>query len=130
MKQLIPKDKFDIKTAEKLIGYSYDQVQPIVPELLTWIQDMNWPVARPVADYLQSISENLSNDIVEILKGNDDQWKYWCIQIFGISSNKLPSKAVIEEIRRIADNPTRSEISEEVQERAIEFISGLKKNAP
>jgi len=41
-----------LETAEKLSGYSYDEIKPIVPELLTWIQDMNWPVARPVADYL------------------------------------------------------------------------------
>ena len=91
---------------------------------------MNWPVAGPVSNYLRSISENLSEDIVKILRGNDEQWKYWCISVFALSADKLPTRAVIDEIKRIAENPTQEEISEEVHELAFEFVSDIEKNAP
>jgi len=32
--ELIPKDKGDITTATRLMAYSYEDVKPIVPELL------------------------------------------------------------------------------------------------
>lgn len=80
--QLIQKDKFDIATADKLSNYSYDEIRLIVPDLLIWIQDMNWPVAGPISKYLQSISEYLTDDIVMILKGTDDIWKYWSLHVF------------------------------------------------
>ncbi|MEO1013484.1 MAG: DUF5071 domain-containing protein, partial [Bacteroidota bacterium] len=58
IKELIPKDKLDIEMAEKLNQYPYEEIKPIIPDLLEWIKDMNWPVARTVAEYLISISEN------------------------------------------------------------------------
>ena len=130
MKHQIPTDKFDIETADKLMQYSYDQIKPIIPELLTWIQDLHWPVSEPIANYLRTISENLSDNIIEIMEGTDEEWKWSCIQVFAISADKMPETAVVEEIRRIANNPTKGEIKEEVQEVAIEFINGLEKNAP
>jgi hypothetical protein len=122
IQQLIPKDKSDIATANKLFGYSYDEIKPIVPELLTWIQDMNWPVAGPVSNYLASISEHLTGDILEILRGTDDVWKYWTLRIFCLRDNKLLNERLKEEIKRIATNPTKGEKTEEVDEIAREII--------
>ena len=51
LKELIPKNKGDIRTEKRLKNYSYEEIEAMVPELLVWIQNMNWPVAGPVADY-------------------------------------------------------------------------------
>lgn len=88
IQQLIPKDKFDIETVDRLSDYSFDEVRQIAPDLLTWIQDMNWPVAKPISKYLQSISEHLTEDIIKILKGTDDTWKYWTLHVFGLWTTK------------------------------------------
>lgn len=109
IKSLVPKDKLDIETAEKLMQYSYEEIKPIIPNLLEWIQDMNWPVARTVAEYLITISENLTPEIVEILNGDDEMWKYWTIGVFGIYSEKNLQPEVLEIINRIAINPTIEE---------------------
>ena len=122
IQQLIPKDKSDIETAEKLSGHSYDEIKSIVPELLTWIQDMNWPVARPVADYLESISEHLTLDLLEILKGTDDIWKYWTLHVFGLWSKNPVDKRLMDEIKRIATTPTKGEQTEEVDQIARQII--------
>ena len=74
--ELIPKHKSDIETANKLPNYTYEELKPIIPELFTWIQDMNWPVSHPIANYLISISEHLTDNIIAILNSNDTVWKY------------------------------------------------------
>ena len=51
IKALIPKDKSDIETAETLSNHSFKEVQPIIPDLLEWLQDGNWPVSKTVADF-------------------------------------------------------------------------------
>ena len=48
IKDLIPKDKFDVSSFEQLMALNDAEIDPIIPELLKWIQDMNWPVAPSV----------------------------------------------------------------------------------
>ena len=126
IKELIPKHKADIETVKKLKDYSYQEIKDIVPELLVWIQDMNWPVAGLVADYLESISGHITDDIVKVLKGDDEIWKYWCISIFGINSTRPIAPKLMNEFERIANNPTEKEVLEEVQELAKEFVNSKK----
>lgn len=127
IKDLIPKDKLDIETAEKLKQYSYEEIKPIVPDLLEWIQDMNWPVAKTVAEYLITISEFITSEIIEILNGKDEMWKYWTIGVFGIHSEKPLHPEVFEIINRIANNPTIEEKESELHEQAINAIDRLHK---
>jgi hypothetical protein len=122
LKELIPKDKGDIKTAQSLKNYSYDQIKTIVPELLMWIQDMNWPVAGPVSEYLKTISEYLTDDIIKILNGTDDTWKYWCVSVFGLNAIKPIDPRLMTEFYRIAANPTKNEVLEEVHELIMELM--------
>ncbi len=118
IENLIPKDKFDIITAEKLKNYSFEEIKPIIPNLLEWLQDLNWPVSKLIADFLIPFSENIAFEILKILQGNDEMWKYWILLVFGkIIKNEL----VIKEINRIAQNPTLEEIDAEVYELAKEI---------
>jgi len=125
---LIPSDKSDIETAENLKKYSYQELKEIILELLTWIQDMNWPVAGPVAEYLESISEEITKEIIKILQGTDGVWKYWCVNVFAINAQKQLNSELIEEIIRISKTPTKDEMEEEVQKLAIEFLNKINKN--
>jgi hypothetical protein len=127
--QLIPKEKGDIDTACRLTNYSYDEIKPIVNELLVWIQDMHWPLSSLVADYLESISEKLTDEILEVLKGNDDIWKFNCLRLFSENTNKLIDERLLIEINRIALRPTKGEIEEDVNELAIEIVRKIK-NVP
>ena len=123
IQDLIPKHKGDNETADKLKGYSYDQIKPIIPDLLTWMQDMNWPVSRPVADYLETITDHIGSDLVKILQGDDEVWKYWIIGRFGPLTK---DEDVLNEIRRIAFHPTKKETVDEVDEKARKILSDRK----
>lgn len=119
IENLIPKDKFDIETAEKLKNYSFEEIKPIIPNLLEWLQDLNWPVSRLIADFLIPYSENIAFEIFKILQGRDEMWKYWILLIFGkIIKNEL----VIKEVNRIVLNPTFEEIDAAVYELAKEIV--------
>jgi hypothetical protein len=122
-KDLIPKDKTDISTAWKLNGQPYENVEAIVPDLLIWLQDMNWPVAGPVAAYLETISFSITSEIIKILRGNDSTWKYWCLVVFGRGDSIDP--ILLQEIRQLIPRVTIQEIEEGVLEVAEKI---LKKN--
>lgn len=118
IKNLIPKDKFDFETVEKLTQYSFEDIEAIVPDLLEWLQDINWPISQPIAEFLIPFSEKIAPEILKILKGKDEIWKYWILTTFG---KNIKNELVLEEINRIAKNPTQDEIDEEVNEIANEI---------
>lgn len=120
LKELIPKDKFDIETAEKLNQYSIDELRPIVPALLEWLQDGNWPVAHPVKLYLEKHVKHIQNEILTVFRTDDTYWKYWVILLLG---EGIDDERLINEIKRIALAPTDLEKEDEVDQMAHELIA-------
>lgn len=120
IKTLIPKDKFDFETVEKLKNYSFKEIEPIIPVLLEWLQDMNWPISRSIAELLIPFSEKISSEILKILQSEDQVWKYWILITFG---ETIMDKMVLNEIERIVKHPTKDEIDEEVFEIAVKIIN-------
>ncbi len=39
--ELLPRDKHDVAAVERLAALGYPTVEPVLPELLEWIQDIN-----------------------------------------------------------------------------------------
>ena len=76
---MIPKDKFDLAALKQLKYADAETVIPILPQLLEWIQDMNWPVAEPMVDVLLQYPTELTPYIEQVLLGEDDMWIYWCL---------------------------------------------------
>lgn len=54
LNNLIPKHKFDIEKVELLEGLTFDEIEPIIRNLLEWLQDGNWPVSRPLGIFLKT----------------------------------------------------------------------------
>lgn len=111
LKELIPKDKFDKKRATELNNYSIEELRPIINDLLYCLADINWPISQPVSEYLLQHNNDITSEILEILKGNDEVWKYWLIQVFGAVTTDERLK---NEIIRLSKFPTKSEQNEEV----------------
>ena len=59
LRALIPRNKHDLRRARVLVALGYPAVAPVLPELLEWLQDLNWPVededAHEVADEAREI---------------------------------------------------------------------------
>ena len=122
---LIPKDKSDEKTCEKLFLASDEEVILVLPELLEWLQDYNWPVAFKVHDRLKSLGQSLVAPIKEILQGYDGTWKRFIISCFLPALDITIAEQLHEELHRIIKSPTKSDIIEEVVLEAKEYFDEL-----
>lgn len=117
--------KFDCEHAEKLIAVGFPGVAPVLPHMLEWIQDMNWPVARVVAPFLVSIGEPIVPEIWKVLDGDDLVWKYWCIEVLIGELPHQQASCFRNELERLAKNPTDAERVEELDEQARDVLCRL-----
>ena len=118
---LIPKDKSDNSCIEKLKKINIDEVEPILGELLKWIQDINWPIAQELVAILPRFSSKLIPHIRCVFESDDDIWKCYTLCLlkdFPVDSVKLLHSDIV----RIAKFPTNGEMEEGANEYAIEVI--------
>lgn len=117
IKSLIPRSKMDTERAEAAVAAGYPAVAPILPELLEWMQDMNWLVAQILAPFLASIGSPLIPHVRHIMETDDYIWKYWMIVRIMRDSREV-AEAFREELERLAYSPTEQEAHEELDEEA------------
>lgn len=68
IEDLIPKHKHDHDAVSVLKDLSFEQIKPIVPALLEWLQDANWPIAGPIANVLEPFVDRIIPEIIKIQK--------------------------------------------------------------
>ena len=122
LQALLPVDKNDLARAEAAVTAGYPAVEPILGPLVEWLRDCNWPVARVLAPFLQSIGAPLVPHIRDVMHSDDDVWKYWVI---GTLIPSLPMDSAAEfrpELERLACAPTPSERTGELDEKAREVL--------
>lgn len=125
MKSYVPKSKGDDEAVENLWTCTFESVRADVPELLTWLQDMNWPVAYGVAKYLRPHVNEIEDELLNVLNGNDEQWKS-CIMGGLIARSSQPtSEKLIAVVKRIAEQPTKLEQYNQTDEAAKEALEVL-----
>lgn len=121
---LLPKSKFDFSQMEKLNMLSDEEIEPILPELLAWMKDMNWPVAKEMPELLSRHQAVLIPCIIEALQPEqwECDWKYYIISCL----LPLLEEEYLDKLKpcleRIAKNPTQAEISEEADRAAQDFL--------
>lgn len=109
----LPIDKADVATADFLASLPPEAIRPHIPALLEWLQDMNWPVARPIAAVLAKCGLDLVEPIRAILQGDDSVWKYWMASLLCDVEPNVRI-ALEDDIIRICEHPTAAEIVDEV----------------
>ncbi|MCL2621390.1 MAG: DUF5071 domain-containing protein [Defluviitaleaceae bacterium] len=124
MKRLIPKDKFDFTPFTTLMEINEDEVQLILLELLSWIADMNWPIADAMLGVLARFPDSMVPLIKELLKPTetDEDWK-WSI-IVGLMPILPPKSQILlrDSIKRIIDSPSDGEVYGGVWEVAKNYM--------
>jgi Domain of unknown function (DUF5071) len=122
---LLPRNKHDIEHVQALIELGYPGVAPILPNLLEWTQDPNWPVAGPLGEFLASIGDPIVKHVADILRGGDGGWKYTCIH-FVVRNMRLEIAAQLtSSLDRLVTSPTPDDIREEVNLAAQEALDWL-----
>ncbi|WP_286228446.1 DUF5071 domain-containing protein [Neobacillus mesonae] len=125
LNDILPKDKFDIESAEKLKGLSREEIISLLPKLLEWIQDMNWVIAPKIADLLLDFPIEIIPHIRKVFKTEDDIWKFWCLEVLVKNLPSNSRKELNSDLIRLAERPSEGEKLEEVDVKAKEILKQL-----
>ena len=75
LRKLLPVNKDDVAAIETITAHGYPAVQPILLDLLKWIRNESWPVAKPACEFLVTIGRRLAPQVREVLGSRDDSLK-------------------------------------------------------
>ena len=122
LEDYLPRNKQDFRRVNRLKDIKRSELVLLLPSLMEWIQDMNWPIANEVAELLLAFPNEIVPLIKDVLATTDDVWKYWCLECL---VKKLPIELQMEfqsELIRIVETPTEGEKLEELDETAMEIL--------
>ena len=120
--EYLPRDKHDSERVNQLKNLSREELVLLLPGLMEWIQDMNWPIAEEVAELLLTYPDEIVPLIKDVLVTNDDIWKYWCLIKL---VKKLPKDLKVQlkgDLIRLVESPTAGEKLEELDEISVEIL--------
>lgn len=75
LRKLLPVNKDDVAAIKAITAHGYPAVQPILLDLLKWIRDESWPVAKPACEFLVTIGPRLAPQVREVLGSRNDSLK-------------------------------------------------------
>ena len=119
--QLLPLTKHDTAKAEQLVALGYPQVASLLPALLEWMQDLNWPVSQKLQPLLAGIGAPLAPHVRTILATNDETWKYSVLVGLVARSAEL-ARQLEPDLVRLASQPTDAERQESLDQEAREIL--------
>ncbi|MFX3640048.1 MAG: DUF5071 domain-containing protein [Candidatus Pristimantibacillus sp.] len=123
--ELIPKNKSDYERVGLLKEAGKEKILPILPQLLEWLKDMNWPIAQDIEDILADYEEHLIPHIRAVMNSNDGGWKYFLLH--GLI-NRLSHEKLLElkpDLERMKLSPTDDEIDEEFAEKIEDLLTRI-----
>jgi hypothetical protein len=113
LRRLLPATKYEVEKAEALVALGHERVLSVMPAVLEWTQDSNWPVAQVLQPFLAAIGSPLAPFVREILAEGDDVWKYFLLLHVVAKSTDL-ANSLRDDLERLVTNPTDGEVKEEV----------------
>ncbi|MFJ7667549.1 DUF5071 domain-containing protein [Lysinibacillus sp. NPDC097195] len=122
---LLPKNIYDIDKVEELKKLDRNILVSLLPELLVFIQDTNWPVAPGVLEILRTFPNEIIPYVLDILSSDDDNWKWYVLHFLVIELPKESRGQFQEYLTRVAENPTANELAEELDEIAKQILETL-----
>jgi hypothetical protein len=122
----LPASKHDHAAAERIVAAGMPAIEPILPGILKWFQDYNWPVARSLEPVIRGMGKEVVPHVKRILASEDEVWKYWMIVVVIPQLSADARAALREDVARIAERPTKVEVTEEVAEVAAEYLRDMR----
>lgn len=122
---VVPADKFDTAAVEAANKLGFPGLNPVFPELLKWVQDMNWPVAKDMIYLIGNARPDLAAEVVEVFRSRDEIWKLTLINEVWPLWRPDMRAALSTDLLRLKDHPTRAEQLEEVHLAAERALSDM-----
>jgi hypothetical protein len=122
---LLPLDKGDDESIERLRKLNEAESLPVLPKLLGCLPDSNWPIYWPAWELLLPYAHKLLPAILNVLAdpNDDDIWKTNILRMLQdapMLELTLPLKEIVE---RIAYTPTSGEQAEDTDEAARKLLA-------
>jgi len=121
----IPSHKSDYETVKKLLNANQETIKELVPDLLIWLQDGNWPIASDIAKILKPLNGELLPHIRMVLNTNDGDWKYFMLNALVRDLDQEVQVKLKNDLLRIVEYPTNDEVNSEVTEVAQEILNKI-----
>jgi hypothetical protein len=119
---LLPKDKFDDAAIEHISTLSDSEIEPLLPEILTWLQDSNWPIVWVVLPFVLHYPTLITEPVREILRTGDAAWIDVVLRNVVKEMPLAQRNELRIEIERMATEPTEEEKENEVDVDAREIL--------
>ena len=76
---ILPKDKFDLEICKNLQNLSDELFFEATSELLTWLQDGNWPIFHEMIKLFIAKQDIAMDEISKVFNTNNVIWQYWIL---------------------------------------------------
>ena len=118
----LPKDKYDTDAATALVAAPWESIAPMMPEILEWMQDLNWPVAHVLQPFLARVGVPLVPFVRSVFATHDEQWKYNVLVSIVDNCPELVA-ALRDDLDRMVHVPSTAERAEGVSQAAREILA-------
>lgn len=119
----LPLEKDDQVRVERVKALGYPRVRPIIPHLLTWMSDINWPVAGHLVPFFRSIRGEITDEIRAVLRGSDLTQIYWVLEYLVDDPDLQLAESLRSELVTLANGQDE----EEVHIKAAEILAALER---
>lgn len=123
--EYLPTSKWDPERIQRLSQLDQTKRKVLLPYLLVWVQDINWPNAGKIAPFLIAGGQEIVPEIEWVLNGQDDIWKGNCIRHLLTHLSPETVQPLLPILKRIAEAPTANEKAEEIDVDAATCIEQL-----
>lgn len=114
LQTLLPVSKHDVARTKQLLAVIDEaSLIALLPELLPWLQDANWPVYRVLTPGLETLHEALLPQLRVVLHGNDSIWK---LNLLHLAQGAGLVKQLRAELLQLSTQATTGEVAEGVQD--------------
>lgn len=126
-----PVDKFDLSGMDELGKLSDEEIAPLLPALLAWMKDINWPVAREMPALLLKHQEIIIPHLIAILQPGQIEcdWKLSVIYSLLPLLDGAHLALLAPSLRRIIQDPTEGEKDEGIHAAAKELLESIGRSA-
>ncbi|PKN55661.1 MAG: hypothetical protein CVU56_20160 [Deltaproteobacteria bacterium HGW-Deltaproteobacteria-14] len=107
---VLPHDKHDTAGLARWSELSERERYCLVPYLLVWLQDYNWPVAKRVHDLLVPLGPDLVPFVRAVLEGDDAVWSYWLLAELVPALPPAALRLMRPQLARLAAAPSDEEV--------------------
>lgn len=94
----------------------------MLPQLLGWLKDMNWPVADAVAELLSTSGAEIMPHIRVAFASDDAIWKYWLLTQLCPKLSPIIFAELRPDIEKLAADATPSDRLEDVDAAANDLF--------